>query len=178
MLMSANEPKFRKKAERMVDTRFFLSLPKTCSFPWPLCLIFVFLLSVSIISVRNGCKKTHRTTTDPKFIFRFFFRLVCVCVVPFFACTATFFLFVNPSNSFGWPVKFLRFVCEAIFSAPGVMLCMCILSRFLLQKMTFVSLGPSFVPRVYATVVVCCVSCSHSKIPLSIHLYHIAMAFN
>lgn len=87
-----------------------------------------------LISFHHQCQKwlqkTHRTTTDPKFIFRFFFRLVCVCVVPFFACTATFFLFVNPSNSFGWPVKFLRFVCEAIFSAPGVMLCMCIFKVF------------------------------------------------
>lgn len=80
MLMSANEPKFRKKAERMVDTRFFFSLPKTCSFPWPLCLIFVFLLSVSIISVKNGCKKRTERQQIPNLYLGFFFRLVCVCV--------------------------------------------------------------------------------------------------
>lgn len=37
-----------------------------------------------LISFHHQCQKwlqkTHRTTTDPKFIFRFFFRLVCVCV--------------------------------------------------------------------------------------------------
>lgn len=88
-----------------------------------------------------------------------FFSLFLFLVMPFFM--SQHFFSNIPYNSFGWVVKF----CMCIFFVASV------LSRFLRQQMTFVSLH-----AIFSNVFL--LSCFHLKIPLSIHLNHIATSLN
>lgn len=129
---------------------------------WSLVMAIVPEFCFTLISFHHQCHEKKRQQIPNLYLV--FFSLFLFSIFIFgdaIFYEPTFFFPSVPFNSFGWVVKF----CMCNFFVASV------LSRFLRQQMTFVSLH-----AIFSNVFL--LSCFHLKIPLSIHLNHIATSLN